>query len=504
MLEPLPDSSWTRRHADHLLSRAGFGALPVERDAFYQLGRREGVAAAVASIVDAEADWDAWPFPVEALTAREDNGRPDSARRSYATTGWFLGQLVVVPGLHGKMFKFWVDHFPVDVGTAEPEVRFNYLGNHLDLLRRGALGNFGDLVEAVSWSPAMIEMLDLQLSQRGNLNENFARELLELFTVGVDAGYSEADVLALAAALTGRRIRDEAPFDAWLDERVFPFGNELGEYRYIDPSPKTILGRQMAAIPKPADRRPGDPVEHGAEAIRIILGRPECGNHLAWKLWRYFASPDPPAGLVAALGERLRVTHRYDLRPFLRELFASREFHEEDVIGDAIKDPVDLVVSAARLLDRPLLPDRTSTLILSEMGFELVRPPNINGWPEPERRGSQWMAADRVVHRLNFPKLVCHGNIGALTNYEFPDAATLVPEPLEVEPLLEGSSGAFPDLPLAVAALADRFFPLVPLDEAEIDLLVESARRGRPGVPRRQWLRDLVVQLLAHPNFQMQ
>lgn len=505
LLEPLPDSEWTRRCADHLLWRARFGAGPAERLAFYELGRSEGVEAAVASLVEVEPDWGAWPFPSEGLEAVQKNGLPDEAARTYAVTHWFLGQMEGLPGVAGKMFKFWLDHFPVDIGTTDPTRRFPYLRDHLDLLRRNALGRFGDLVVGVSWSAAMIEMLDLHLSQRDELNENFARELMELFMLGVDAGYSEADVVALARALTGRRLRPVAPFAPYLDESTYFGGARHGEYRFIDPSEKVLLGRRLPAIRKPSEQVPGERREHGAEAIAILLDRPECGRHLARKIWRYFASPDPAGELVAELGDRLRVTHGYALRPFLRELFASRAFHAPEVVGDAVKDPVDLVVSAVRVLEMPVPPARTATLALREMGFDLVHPPNIDGWPEPERAGNQWLAADRLMARLNFPKILTHGNVGALTNYDFPDTADLVPGKPDlgrlVPPTLRGES----DWRLLLRALADdRLSPLVPLGEAELELLASFARRRRPGASLDETHLDVLAHLLALPNFQIQ
>ncbi|MEM8955604.1 MAG: DUF1800 family protein, partial [Verrucomicrobiota bacterium] len=208
MLSPLSDGQWSRRHADHLLHRAGFGGSPAEREALYELGRDGGVAAAVDSLVLSVEDWSSFPLP--AWAANFSNGDGQNFPYHYRETqlvGWYMDQMRNAAPLAAKMFKFWVDHFPVDIGTFPGEVGYTLMFKHLQLIRGHALGNFGTLVRGVSWSEAMMAMLNLDQSRRGHINENFGRELLELFTMGVNGGYTELDVNTVAAAFTGRMFR---------------------------------------------------------------------------------------------------------------------------------------------------------------------------------------------------------------------------------------------------------------------------------------------------------
>ena len=489
IMEFLSQSAWSREAATHLLSRMRFGGAEGEVEALYQRGVEAGYGVAVDELVDVPVDWAAYPFPQWA----QGNGNGEQTEHFLQLedfTGWYLDQMARLPGVHAKMWKFFVDHFPVDLRKFKTDRQFIYLFRHFDLLRKGALGNFRALVEGVSWSEAMITMLDLQTSSRDAVNENFAREVMELFTLGVDAGYSEADVLACAQAFTGRRLSMTAPFDAYLDEGTYFGGNRHGQYRYIDPTRKEMLVEGLQAgvleeIAKPAEQTPGAPKEHGARAIEIILAQPNCGKHLAWKLWRYFVSPVTDPALIAELGDRLRVTHGYNLNGILKDIFKSRAFYEEAVRGDQIKDPVDLLISTCHVLNVPLPPAKTSRLCLIQLGYDPAKPDSIEGWPEPEHEGNQWLSTSYLMFRTNLPKLFTHGNINALTDYQFADHPSLRTDPVDYDALVPDELRAPRNLHLLIDHLARRFFPLRRLSIRQKRVIANHMGRLRPGVPAK-------------------
>ncbi|HUF62046.1 MAG TPA: DUF1800 family protein [Verrucomicrobiales bacterium] len=517
MLEPLPQGRWTRRAADHLLSRACFGGSPAQRDALFRLGRDSGVAAAVDSIVNQPVNWSSFPPPaIRPQIAGEDNFYYyRELHRDF--TGWHLRQLTDGPPLAAKMFKFWVDHFPIDQGAIHPnEAVYPFFHHHFVLLRDGAVGNFGPLLRGVTWSAGMIRMLDLQASSRGSVNENFSRELLELFTMGVHGAYTEQDVATLARVFTGRKIRGPYPYEVYLDETVYTSGSLSGQQRYVDPEEKTVLtiadranpairrpGR-LAALRNPADRRPGDPREQGDAALKIILEQPDTGWHLAWKLWRYFVSPDPPAELAAELGRRWQFDHQWEVKPLLRVLFSASEFYDETVIGDQIKDPCDLLVSASRALELPALPRVTATLALAALGQNLFSPPTIAGWPEPEAEGNGWIGASALFNRLALSALWASGDPRALhRGNQIPAAEFPLPIP-DFDAIVPPEWRGRDNLPLLLRQLAGRLYPAHPLEDEEIRELTRYITRIRLGASEEEFLRELLQALLTLPQFQLQ
>ena len=393
MLDPLPQERWSKINAAHLFSRAAFGGSPHDRKVLHHLGRDQGVAAAVDSLLERPVNWDAFPLP--AWAANLSNGDTLSETdRSYDFTGWFLAQMVGAPGPAAKMFKFYVDHFPIKYGELSKERRYVYFFRHFDLLRRHALGNFGDLFRAMSFSEGMMQMLSLSGSVRGAVNQNYGREAMELFTLGVNGGYTENDVIANAAAFTGHRLAGTAPYLAYLDETRYTTGAQKGQYRYVDDSPKTLLGQTIHTY---------------QEANDVLLGSPATGRYLAWKLWRYFVAPAPADDLVAALGELLQSLN-YEVKPFLRVVFQSAEFYDPANVGALVKDPEDWVVSALKALELPSLPPRTFSVTAEQLGRNVMEPVSIAGWPEPDGEGNEWLGAGAMLSRMNLPLLFTDGS----------------------------------------------------------------------------------------------
>ena len=223
---------------------------------------------------------------------------------------------------------FWENHFSVFNGKMPS--REAIIVWDRDVLRPHALGKFRDLLGAVAHSPAMLFYLDNHLSTRRGLNENYARELLELHTLGVDGGYTQHDVVEVARALTGWTIGPKR------DPSVFLFRRELH-----DTGTKTVLGHTLLA---------GRGVEDGEEVLDILARHPSTAHYISLKLARRLVSDDPPPALVARAAATFTRTDG-DIAQVVRTIVTSPEFFSHAAFRAKVKTPFELVISARRALD---------------------------------------------------------------------------------------------------------------------------------------------------------
>jgi len=288
---------------------------------------------------------------------------------------WAQRMLTTKRPLEEKMALFWHGHF----ATSDDKVRdYRKLVQQLALFRTHAAGNFRDLLIGVAKDPAMLVYLDAGENVKGNPNENFGREILELFTMGV-GNYKETDIREAARAFTG-----------WTNDSLkFVVKPELH-----DDGEKTFLGRRGKF--------------DGVDVIDIILEQDVTARFIASKLYRYFVREDPSPELVASLGKVLK-ENTYAIAPLLTTMFLSRDFYSPPSYGTQIKNPVHLVVSTYRklgLTEIPGIPDFNSTT--RDLGQELFHPPNVAGW----EGGRSWITPALLLQRGNVAREVL-----------FPDAA---------------------------------------------------------------------------------
>ena len=390
-LRPLPATEWTWETARHLLLRAGFGGTKAEIDALHARG------------LDGAVDWlvDDGDRPTPELVALEPVG-PDLRRtaidaeteqerraaRQKITAhnvrdiarlqeSWMTLMASSPRPLEEKMTLFWHGHF-----TSEfRDVRNAY---HMEMqnrcLRRHATGNFRDFLRAIARDPAMLEYLDNNRNRRQRPNENFARELLELFTMGL-GNYSESDIKNAARAFTGWTFRDDA--FVFIDSR-----HDFGA--------KTFLGQD--------GRFDGDDI------LDIVLEQPVTAKFIVEKLFRYFVNDAPSDLALSALAREFRRRHRtplgdrdYEIAPVLATLFRSRVFYADVSRGNRIKSPVEHAVTAIRQLELPAEKvARLGVRMANKMGQTLFQPPNVKGW----KQGAAWVSTSTLFHRYNFAGLV--------------------------------------------------------------------------------------------------
>ncbi len=509
MLTPITQDRWSRRTADHLYHRAGFGGTPTEREAFYKLGKNQGAAAAVDSLVTPSETWESIPKP-EWSTELDPNGDlwgGDSDRRR-SFVAWYLRMLRDGEPLAAKLLKFLLDHLPIDMSTCSGETRFMYFIRYFEMLRRHAAGmgedgNFKRLVSEVSWSEAMIKMLNLDDSSANEINENFGRELLELFTLGVDGGYAESDVGAAAEAFTGRRLyRMQSPHPEASQrdpEDLAPPGEPMAS-PYQNRNRQDLLPKSFMGHNRMPD---GRTISSGDDIIDLIFLNINCARHLVWKLWRYFVSPAPDPAVIDELAVRLKDQYDYQIRPLLRDLFLSEEFYNEACIGEQIKDAGDYLVCLQKQFEAASLPDRPIENLANQLNYNVAYPPNIAGWPEPVAIGNEWMSAGALLLRINAPAIWAEENYDVFNDWSSRRDMDEYPS-IDWDAIAPPEFRTADNFPLLIARLADRFMPLCPLRKSQIRILYNHFIKTSQRLDSHSAVKEIVRMITALPEYQIQ
>lgn len=418
-LSPIGRDDWSAARAAHLLERAGFGGTPGEISRLAALSPVQAVASLVdyAGIDDSRLPvfeesgfWDPSliNFPVSRPAATELAERteesmgvrvkPKGSRPLQPVTNrffywlratvletrrlsfWWVDRMVRTPRpLEEKMTLFWHGHF----ATSEEKLRdYRKIRLQLDTLRRGAIGNFGELLVAVAKDPAMLVFLDAAQNVKGAPNENFGREVMELFTMGV-GNYSEDDIREAARAFTG-----------WgNDDLTF-----IVDAQKHDGGPKHFLGR--------------DGNFTGEDILAIILEQKQTAIYIASKIYRFFVREDLSPAFAEQLGNLLR-DNGYEIAPFLRTLFLSEDFYSEPSVATHIKSPTELIVSTYRKLGLTELPGIPDPYTVSKtLGQVLLYPPTVAGWSQ----GRAWITPGLLFERANFAREVMFPNVIEFTD----------------------------------------------------------------------------------------
>ncbi|HTR84013.1 MAG TPA: DUF1800 domain-containing protein [Reyranella sp.] len=370
--------------ARHLLSRATFGGTPEEIEALVPIDFTQ----AVDRLLSKSRPQTATPAPgwvneglivlrekrqqAQALKADKDGKVVNPAAKMVREEGlelrnWWVGEMLATDQpLVEKMTLFWHNHFTSSI----QKVRFvpaMYWQNAL--FRREALGNFATLLKAVAQDPAMLFYLDGERSIARQPNENFARELLELFTLG-EGHYSEADIKNAARAFTGWSIdRDSGRF--------------VNHPKQHDEGEKTFLGQTGHFT--------------GEDIIAIVLRHPRTAETIVEKLWREFVSMTPDRAEVTRLAGIFR-SSGYEMKPVLRAMFLSPAFRDPANRGALIKSPVELIVGSVHLLGLPVHDPTQLVRMMGGLGQLPFDPPNVKGWPG----GESWITTNTLLLRQQF------------------------------------------------------------------------------------------------------
>ena len=358
--------------ARHLLNRTSFAASLDDIETFAKLTRTQAVdqlLAWPAGKVGTPAP--AWVSEFE--SPRRLRGMSEEERKAFQRQqiekgaelrAWWLTEMLTTPSpLTEKMVLFWHNHFVSSLQKVRSPVLM-YRQNLL--LRKHAFGNFGDMLHEVSKDPAMVVYLDGASNRKGQPNENFAREVMELFTLG-EGNYGEQDVKEAARAFTGWSIDPDS-------------GEFLFRRPAHDDGVKTVLGRSGNF--------------DGDDVLDILLAQPQTAEFIVAKLWREFVSPQPEPSEVRRIARMFR-DNRYNIKVALRALLTADAFYAPANRAVLVKSPVDLIVGTLRQF-RFETGEVTPFLVAArQLGQDLFAPPNVKGWPG----GDAWINSATLLAR---------------------------------------------------------------------------------------------------------
>ncbi len=488
--QPCAGDPWDRKWAAHLYRRAAFGCSREDLLEAEHLGL-EGTLDLLFS---------GRPRPDELDETLVDVGRIAAAHDDAGEQlrGWWLYCM-----LHGghplreKMTVFWHNHFATSLVKVQSSA---LMFRQNCLLRDHALGRFGPLLQAISRDGAMLVWLDSNSNVKGKPNENYARELMELFSLGV-GNYTEKDVREAARCFTG-----------WgSDNAGFAFDAHLH-----DDGAKSVLGQTG----------PWD----GGDVVKIVLEQPAAARFLVRKLYRFLVSEQavPPDALLEPLCDSFRKSD-HDIAALVRTILASRHFYSDHAFRQRIKGPVEYVLGAVQTVYRRYREDESDYRPISQrllvpwlaaMGQPLFAPPNVKGWP----RGTSWLNTATLLARDNFAEALATGTLwlglGAPPAASAASAGTApkrgaakpaVPAGLPEEPtppaafdparLLAEEGAADPEA--VVAALLELYVPggVRPEVRAKLVAFVALGNPAGPALARR--VREAVHAVLAMADYQL-
>lgn len=384
---PTSDDPYDLVKAAHLLNRASFGGTPDEIAEIQKLGPQAAVdwlmdfpGARAEEVSQSDlpdlSSIEGYPKSFQELR-KMFAGKTDEERKAIqqmlqqanreavsATIGWWMNRFAYGPyPLHEKLVFLWSGHFTT---SAKDERAAALIWNQNETIRRFAAGNFREFVKAISHDPAMLDYLNNTQNRKQKPNENYARELMELFTLGI-GNYTEDDIKQAARAFTG-----------WT--------HEDGEYAFRkydhDEGVKTFFGKRGNF--------------NGDDIIDIILTHPACAPYIATKIFKWFVYEELEPGVAESLAFILKDAN-WDMRPLIRTILTSKAFYASRTIGSQIKSPVQLLVGTVKLLNLDMPPTGRMVGVLEQMAQVPLMPPNVKGWPG----GRMWINTSTLFARYN-------------------------------------------------------------------------------------------------------
>ena len=360
-------SDWTRRDATHLLWRTQFGARAEEISAVHQAGLSKALDQMLAPQMESEGF-------VE-ITALLRETALDTGAVADLQTWWLHRMFYSANPLTERMALLWHNHF----ATSFAKVRSApHMLAQNDAFRTEALGSFRRLLHTMSKDVAMLIWLDGNANRKRHANENFAREVMELFSLG-EGNYTEDDIKQAARAFTGWHVRND---EYWFNARQH------------DNTNKKLFGKTANL--------------DGDDVIDLCLAHRACARFIALKLLREFVLDAPTEVQIDAVAARVR-EHEFAMAPVLRELLGSKLFFSAEARHARIKGPVELILGACRALAvRPNL--QAVNQLAGQLGQSLFEPPTVKGW----EGGRLWITSASLLQRNNFVHRLLNGGLGKL------------------------------------------------------------------------------------------
>ena len=432
---PTIEEPWDRKRAAHLFRRGGFGATPAQ----IETALKDGFAKTLGRLLSGT--------PESAGLTEFFTETGEEIRDPFDLRRWWV-RMMLEGGhpLREKLTLFWHNHFATSYGKIKSsELMFNQNVT----LRKHALGKFRPFLLDMSKDTAMLIWLDSNQNKKQAANENFARELMELFSLGV-GNYTEKDIREAARAFTGWYTSQEVNHEK--------FVYQADEH---DEGMKTVFGQTGNW--------------NGEDIVRICSDQPACARFLVGKLYAYLVSEaPPPKGLLAPLEERFRKSD-YDIGDLVKAMLGSRFFFSAHAYHKRVKWPVEYVLEAYLAITPSSVPPRDFVDPLAKMGQVLFSPPNVKGW----RTGTDWLNSATLLARNNFAETVALGEWSRPTTQNIANAPVPEEVPTVIVAYSESSAAAIVGGPGTAAVSKSFAFVDGPDDPAGLKHIVIPPKAGK-------------------------
>jgi uncharacterized protein (DUF1800 family) len=456
------------RHIKHLYARAGFGIRFEDLHDHENWSIKKAVKKLFKASEKSESIYvvteniDQRPKPADQTDDQKKMLQEDRNKQEKELNNAWIKQLGETDAqLREKMTLFWHNHFSCNIGNAYYEQELN------NIERANALGNFKTLLLQVSQTPAMLQFLNNQQNQKNHPNENFARELMELFTLG-RGNYTEQDIKESARSFTG-----------------WAYNGKLGVYsfnpRQHDDGQKTFLGKTGNFC--------------GEDIIDIIVANKQTAVFLSTKLYRYFVNDVPDMEHVNQMANVL-YNAKYEIKPLLEFVLLSDWFYDDKNIGNLVKSPVEFLIG----LNRQFYVNYQNPDVLMQfqrtLGQVLFRPPNVAGWPG----GRNWIDSSSLMYRMKIPSTILNAGVIDFTGKATPEDESYLAAVKKQQLNVIKRVQAQPDW--------DKFFKEIPEDTPRIQIaefMLEPPlnKTVTDEVNANQDIKTTIIQIVSTPEYQL-
>ncbi|HZY38203.1 MAG TPA: DUF1800 domain-containing protein [Mucilaginibacter sp.] len=456
------------RQIKHLYARAGFGIRYEDlqdkenwsinktvRKLFRASDKKEPITVLNENI-------DLRPHPKDMTDDQKRIIQEDRNKQEKALNNTWIKQLSETEGqLREKMTLFWHNHFACNIGNAFYEQQLN------NIQRDNALGNFKTMLLQVSQSPAMLQFLNNQQNQKGHPNENFARELMELFTLG-RGHYTEHDIRESARAFTG-----------------WAYDGKTGAYAFRpnahDGGAKTFLGQTGNF--------------YGEDIIDIILKNKQTAIFISTKLYRYLVNDIPDSDSIAQMAD-IFYRSNYEIKPLLDFVFHADWFYDERNTGNLVKSPVELLTGINRQFYITYQNPDVLLQFQRTLGQVLFRPPNVAGWPG----GRNWIDSSSLMYRMKIPSTILNAGVIDFTAKADPEDEAYIAAVRRQQPNVIKRVQAQPDW--------DKFLSEIPADTSKIQMaefMLEPKlnKTVTDEINNSPDIKTTVIQIVSTPEYQL-
>jgi len=450
----------------HLYARAGFGLCFSDKRSEERHSVKKEVkelfkaseAAEPLSVVQDNIDY--MKLATADMQAKKQIIQQQRQQEKDLNLAWMNRMSITNAQLREKMTLFWHNHFACRINNAFYAQQLN------NIQRNYALGNFRDLLLAVSKSPAMLQFLNNQQNHKGHPNENFARELMELFTIG-RGNYTEQDIKESARAFTGWGFDKDGVF------KVRPFQHDNGQ--------KTFLGKTGNL--------------DGEDIINRLLEQKQTAVFISNKLYKYLVNEVPDPAHVHEMAEVFYKAN-YEIKPLLEYVFTADWFYDDKNIGNMIKSPINFLVGLNRQFYITYQRPEVLLEFQRALGQVLFNPPNVAGWPG----GKNWIDSSSLMYRLKIPSIVLDGGLIDFAGKAGPEDEAYLATMRNRQTAVSTKVQAQPDW--------DKFLQTIPKNLSKTDIaqfMLEPALSAalQNAAAQSADIKTLAIELVSTPEYQL-